>query len=220
MRSIIFSTWCVLRRKKLKTWQLLVIVLSAGDGGKDDTGAARGTVAGGSSAAPLPTPPPALSSYPLDTLGRIRTRRDLAALINAGSDSITIKSEICVEGYEPMEEDESNDVICVVNLDERNRIISLDDPFGTDDNYVYEEGHEGTEGEELLEESEGSGEEGDDEGEDGADHPEGEDAGGPPHEGHVEPPHPVPDPVAGSDAVVDENTSTFARIVMENACGF
>jgi hypothetical protein len=147
-----------------------VIVQSAGDEEKDDTGAARGTVEGGSSAAPPPTPPPALSSYPLETLGRIRTRGDLAALINAGSDSITIKSEICGEGDEPMDEDGGNDVICVLNLDERNRIISLDDPFGTDDNYVYEEEHEGTEGEDLLEESEGDGEE-----QDGADHPEGED---------------------------------------------
>jgi hypothetical protein len=52
-----------------------------------------------------------------------------------------------------MDEDGGNDVICVVNLDERNRIISMDDPFGPDDNYVYEE-----EGEELLDESEGEGE--------------------------------------------------------------
>ncbi len=175
----------------------------------DDTGAARGTVAGGSNAAPSPPPPPALISYPLDTLGRIRTRGDMAALINAGSDSITIKSEICGEGYEPMEEDESNDVICVVNLDERNRIISLDDPFGTEDDFAEEEGNDGTEGEELLEESEGSGEEGDDEGEDGADHPLVEEEGGPRQEGDVESHQPGLDPVAGIAA--DANVKTGVK---------
>ncbi len=107
----------------------------------EDTGAASGLEAGGNESAtamppPQPLPPPI--NYPLDALGRVRTRGDLATLINAGVDNVTIKMEICGQGYEPMEEDE-NDVVCVVSLDERNRIISMDDPFQSDENYVEEE---------------------------------------------------------------------------------
>jgi len=149
----------------------------------DITGAASGAVAGGSSAATTPTPQPAIGSIPPDPLIRVRTRGDLAALINAGSDNITIKSEICGEGDEPMDEDGGNDVICVVNLDERNRIISMDDPFGPDDNYVYEE-----EGEELLDESEGEGED-----QDGEDQQEGGEADGQDPEIQAEPTLQVPE---------------------------
>jgi hypothetical protein len=87
----------------------------------------------------------------------VRTRGDLASLINAGSDSIIIKTEISdqvEESTEPMEDDD-NEVVCVVNLDESNRIIHMDDPFGTDDNYVYEGSDTDRDGEELLEESGG-----------------------------------------------------------------
>jgi hypothetical protein len=55
----------------------------------------------------------------------------LASLINAGSDSITIKTETSgqvEESTEPMEDDD-NDVVCIVNLDESNRVIYTDDPF-------------------------------------------------------------------------------------------
>jgi hypothetical protein len=102
----------------LRIWQLLEIVQSAGDGGLEATGEASGSGAGG--------------SYPLDVLGRVRTRGDLAALINAGLDNITIKTEICCQGDEPMDDEDDNEVICIVGLDESNHIISLDDPFQTD----------------------------------------------------------------------------------------
>ncbi len=95
------------------------------------TGEASGRGAGGSNSAAVPPPPPI--SYPLDEMGRVRTRGDLAALINAGVDNITIKTEICGQGDEHMDEDD-NEVVCIVGLDESNRIISLDDPFQTDEN--------------------------------------------------------------------------------------
>jgi hypothetical protein len=125
-----------------------------------DTGAARGVEAGGSGSAdttPPPPPPPPPISYPLDALGRVRTRGDLAALINEGAENIVIKTEISGQGYEPMDDD-VNEVVCMVSLDERNRIIALDDPF-----HQYETGGEedytgGSEGEEILEESEDGGE--------------------------------------------------------------
>jgi hypothetical protein len=125
----------------------------------EDTGAARGTEAGGSgSAATTPPPPPPPTSYPLDALGRVRTRGDLAALINEGAENIVIKTEISGQGYEPMDDD-VNEVVCMVSLDESNRIIALDDPF-----HQYETGGEedytgGSEGEEILEESEDGGDE-------------------------------------------------------------
>jgi hypothetical protein len=104
-----------------------------------------------------------------------------------------------------MDEDGGNDVICVVNLDERNRIISMDDPFGPDDNYVYEE-----EGEELLDESEGEGED-----QDGEDQQEGGEADGQDPEIQAEPtlqvpepplPVPVPEQMANSSAAVEQET--------------
>jgi hypothetical protein len=136
-----------------------------------DTGAARGVEAGGSGSAvtmPPPPPPPPPISYPLDALGKVRTRGDLAALINEGAENIVIKTEISGQGYEPMDDD-VNEVVCMVSLDERNRIIALEDPF-----HQYETGGEedytgGSEGEEILEESEDgeeetvAGEEGEDE---------------------------------------------------------
>jgi len=110
-----------------------------------------------------------------------------------------------------MDEDGGNEVICVVNLDERNRIISLDDPFGTDDNYVYEGSQEGTEDEDLLGESGGEGEEEEAEEEEDDVHGEGEEAGGHPADGQGEPPQPVPEPVEGSHAAVDEGTDEQSK---------
>ncbi len=85
-----------------------------------------------------------------------------------GSDSITIKTEIFGNTDEPMEDDDADadaDAVCIVNLDESIRVIYMDHPFGTDDNYVYDGSDSGREGEELLEESGGgdtsSGEDGD-----------------------------------------------------------
>jgi hypothetical protein len=73
------------------------------------TGAAEEGVAGGSgataAAVPVPPPPPPPNNYPLDALGRVRTRGDLAALINEGVDAVTIKTEISGDGYEQMEDD-------------------------------------------------------------------------------------------------------------------
>jgi hypothetical protein len=143
----------------------------------EDTGAARGTGVGGSvSAATTPPPPlpPPPTSYPLDALGWVRTRGDLAALINEGAENIIIKTEISGQGYEPMDDD-VNEVVCMVSLDESNRIISLDDPFhpyeiGGEDDYVG-----GSEGEEILEESE----DGADEGAAGEDPPAGDVDAGP-----------------------------------------
>jgi hypothetical protein len=103
---------------------------------------------------------------------RVRTRGDLAALINAGSDQVVIKTEICGQGDEPMDEDGS-EVICIVNLDERNNIVNMEDPFGGDDNYVVEEGEEGTEGEDILDET------GDESDGEGHVEPAGEGGGGP-----------------------------------------
>jgi hypothetical protein len=79
---------------------------------------------------------------------RVRTRGDLAALINAGSDHVEIKTEICGQGDE-----DGNEVICIINLDERNNIVNMEDPFGGDDNYVVDEGEDGTEGDEILDET-------------------------------------------------------------------
>ncbi len=71
------------------------------------TGAAEEGEAGGAGAgtagfpAPPPPPlPPLPTNYPLDALGRVQTRGDLAALINEGVDSITIKTEISGDGYD------------------------------------------------------------------------------------------------------------------------
>ncbi len=62
------------------------------------TGAAEEGEAGGAGAAtaglPAPPPPPLPTNYPLDAMGRVRTRGDLATLIIEGVDSITIKTEI------------------------------------------------------------------------------------------------------------------------------
>ncbi len=80
---------------------------------------------------------------------RVRTRGDLAALINAGSDHVEIKTEICGQGDEPMDED-GNEVICIVNLDERNNIVNMEDPFDGEDNYVVDEGEDGTEGDDIF----------------------------------------------------------------------
>jgi hypothetical protein len=93
-------------------------------------------------------------------------------MINAGLDKITIKTEICGQGDEPMEDEEDKEVVCIVSLHERNRIISLDDPFQTDENSGGEEESYRTDGEELLDESEDNGEDRDDES-------RGEDAGVP-----------------------------------------
>jgi hypothetical protein len=110
-------------------------------------------------------------------MGRVRTRADLAALINAGSDSITIKTEICGNTDEPMEDDDADaDAVCIVNLDESNRVIYMDDPFGTDDNYVYDGSDSGREGEELLAESEGGDSGSGDDGEEGQEDGAGENA--------------------------------------------
>jgi hypothetical protein len=132
----------------------------------DSTGAARGTATGGeaNTNAPPPPPPQPPTSYPLDILGRVRTLVDLAALITAGSDEMAIKTEICGYNDEPMEE-EDNEVICIVNLDERNNIVDMEDPFGGDSYYADDDCGTGTEGEELLEETGGSGNEDTDEGE-------------------------------------------------------
>jgi hypothetical protein len=55
-----------------------------------------------------------------------------------------------------MEDDDADaDAVCIVNLDESNSVIYMDDPFGTDDNYLYDGSDSGREGEELLEESGG-----------------------------------------------------------------
>ncbi len=120
-------------------------------------GAVRAAAVGGGNSADLPLQPPLLDSNQLEAMGRVRTRADLASLINAGSDSITIKTEASGQGEEPTEpmEDDGNDVVCIVNLDESNRVIYMDDPFGADDNYVYEGSDVDREGEELLEESGG-----------------------------------------------------------------
>jgi len=123
----------------------------------DDTGAVRGAAVGGDNHANLPLQHPPLDDNQLEAIGRVRTRADLASLINAGSDSIGIKTAISgqvEESTEPMEDDD-NEVVCVVNLDESNRIIHMDDSFGTDDNYVYEGSDTDRDGEELLEESGG-----------------------------------------------------------------
>ncbi len=121
------------------------------------TGAAEEGEAGGAGAAtagfPAPPPPPLPTNYPLDALGRVRTRGDLAALINEGVDSITIKTEISGDGYEQMEDD-NEDVICTVSLDERNRIIAMDDPFRSDEQEDEEDYDGDSQGEEILEESE------------------------------------------------------------------
>ncbi len=140
----------------MRIWQLLVIVQSAGDGGLEYTGEASGV--GGSNPAAVPPPPPPIS-YPLDELGRVRTRGDLAALINAGADSVTIKTEICGNGDERMDDEEENEVVCIVGLDESNRIISLEDPFQTDETSGGEEESYRTDDEELLDESVDNGEE-------------------------------------------------------------
>jgi hypothetical protein len=121
----------------------------------DGTGAARVAGAGGNDPAD-PTSSQQLQDDQLAAIGRVRTRADLAALINAGSDSITIKTEICGNTDEPMEDDDEDaEAVCIVNLDESNRVIYMDDPFGTDDNYVYDGSDSGRDGEELLEESGG-----------------------------------------------------------------
>jgi hypothetical protein len=94
----------------------------------------------------------------------VRTRADLAKLINDGSDNMIIKTEISGGGDEPMDDDEDNEVVCIVSLDEENRVVSLDDSFG---HYGMDQE---TGGEELLDESYDS-----DGGEDDAE--DGEDAG-------------------------------------------
>jgi hypothetical protein len=123
----------------------------------DVTGAVRAAAVGGDNSANLPLQPPLLDNNQLEAIGRVRTRADLASLINARSDSTTIKTETSGQGEEPTEpmEDDDNDVVCIVNLDESNRVIYMDDPFGADDNYVYEGSDIDREGEELLEESGG-----------------------------------------------------------------
>ena len=98
-------------------------------------------------------------------MGRVRTRGDLAALINAGVDNITIKTEICGQGDELMDDEDDNEVVCIVGLDESNRIISLEDPFQTDENSDGEEESYRSDEEELLDESVDNGEERDDAGE-------------------------------------------------------
>jgi hypothetical protein len=92
--------------------------------------------------------------------------------------------------------------VCVVNLDERNRIISMDDPFGTDD-YADDEGNDGEEGEELLEGSEDSDEEDDGEEGDGAVHGGMEGEGGPRHGAGGEQHQQGPDPLAVPAAVAN-----------------
>ncbi len=63
-----------------------------------------------------------------------------------------------------MDDGDEGDVVCIVSLDERNRIISLDDPFQTDDNSGEDAESYRTDEEELLDESEDNGEEGGDDG--------------------------------------------------------
>jgi hypothetical protein len=41
----------------------------------------------------------------------------------------------------------------IVKLDDRNNIVNMEDPFGGDDNYVVDEGEDGTEGDEILDET-------------------------------------------------------------------
>ncbi len=120
------------------------------------TGAAKEGEAGGSGSAavtPAPPPPPPPTNYPLDALGWVRTRGDLAALINEGVDTVTIKTEISGQGYEQMDED-NEDVVCMVSLDKRNRIIAMDDPFRSDEHEGEEDYDGDSQGEEILEESE------------------------------------------------------------------
>ena len=163
------------------------------------TGAAEEGEAGGAGAAtagfPAPPPPPLPTNYPLDALGRVRTRGDLAALINEGVDSVTIKTEISGDGYEQMEDD-SEEVICTVSLDERNRIIAMDDPFRSDEQEDEEDYDGDSQGEEILEESE-----------DGTDEAAAEE-GLPPGNGEVPVPvvPEVPAPGAADDTVAAANT--------------
>ena len=150
---------------------------------------------------PPPSPPPLPPTYPLDAMGRVRTRADLAKLINDGSDNMVIKTEICGGGDEPMDDNEENEVVCIVSLDEENRVVSLDDSFG----------HYGTDqetgGEELLDESYDSNgdereeEEGESEEREGSG--EGEEGGVGEQVGTGEP---VTGPTAPATLAVDRNT--------------
>jgi hypothetical protein len=51
-------------------------------------------------------------------------------------------------------EDDSEEVICTVSLDERNRIIAMDDPFRSDEQEDEEDYDGDSQGEEILDESE------------------------------------------------------------------
>jgi hypothetical protein len=130
MRWIIYLTRYVTVVKKSRIWPLPLVPLCAGDGESTGTGAAK--VSG---------------SLPPD-LNRVRTRRDLAKVINEAADPLLVKQEILDEQAqaEPMEYDNEENFLEFIGPDRDEADQSMED-----DEALLDEGDEDDEeGEEMV----------------------------------------------------------------------
>jgi hypothetical protein len=139
MRWIIYLTWLPAAVKKFRTWPLSLVPLCAGDGESTGTGAAR-----------------ADGTHPPD-LNHVRTRRDLARIINEAVDPLLVKQEILEEQQqEPMEYDNEENFLEVigpdVSMEEDEALLDEEeeeDHEGEDED--EEDGHDAADGEGRVE---------------------------------------------------------------------
>jgi hypothetical protein len=94
---------------------------------------------------------------PLPDLNQVRTRRDLARIINEAADPLVVKKEIMEEEHqELMEYDNDENYLEILGPVERDVDQSMDDDEALLDEGEEEDGGDGDEEEEVLEEEGGS----------------------------------------------------------------